>query len=1270
MSRKGPEKRQQDQLEGEEDAMAQAFGEALIDKMSMQEVMEEMTEEEQRDKARKLFDYFVVHGKEKIENGKLKIEPFSDLDGKFSEELLRMAGFKSINKKFNPNYPEEGGLEHVEKGTVGSREGGIIFDTGNVWGIKFDPKTGKLIIDHHPIEQGVEAKNNTCAAKLIYEAFVTLGFLKADKNLEKAVEFVNQVDNRTFPLNKEDLKNYHRSLFGLAEFIEPRALIKFFKEGRDPARPLTDDEINDLDYQKGKRRQKGKDLIDRSETLKGNVERSVKLFDQLEDKGLIINSKAYGKIAVDMGGKIPPPLGFDISKAYGYGAYVSWNPKSNGFFVNTMKDFKPDHKFGQGIDMRARHMWLKPQKDKESLKVSIEDILMTLTDGELPEEDLARILEQEKIDLSGASGKINEKEISSKNMAENKFEAFLKPEKKEVGEQIEVHPFEVMEAQDVETLNKKYVKKIEITGPSKEIINGTLNADANDLRERFALQWFNDPENKQKIKDAGFPIDNLNDEYKIAFVLEHWKPEKQGGWGIGAEMRSEKYRKDFGNKIDKIQVLSADMVKDSPPQVTLLLLLNYFDKKEGDYQKELADLKAKATGGNESDKLLAAKKQEELNDLFSARKEIAGKILHENLDEMAQRTIPVGEKERYFQRFVEQGKREMTENENNRLLREAYKEFYGLTEKEKKHCLRIIEYKGEKTPEGFINGMKEYAKKYGEDAFYGLLKTGYKPHRAYGKGHWPFKTRYFIPKQGGVEEMSDDLDERTGENYAKYIEEQVNGRIEKGWEKQSERLANIAIEKRIKELARSPEQAIGNIEKLYDDARHRIIMEHIEKYLEKKAPITKARIDEIEKQFGGKGQEVNIKNVLAEVMDARLEVFSEKFKKNEMVKLLKESYGIPVSMEDVGFITPDDYAKAKKTHAGLFNLIMNVIENSIRIDESKKEKKSASIKIPPVEPGNKPEIEEKPPKPVESPKSFAELIEEGNELVESFKETRPGRENLNKFKDAVFELNKKFGEAEKYDENDKNFIEWKRKARETSIRLRKKKFDKPEAKPPEQDKIENTTESRETQEKVSGKKSIESARGEKSAEQKSSEELLLEYATVRKKWNKAEGKEKEELEKQMNDLGEQRKKAKEREEQEQREKEEKPIKPKSIAELKKELVDLDKNFPPPNYLENRENYMEKLDEWNKESKKRGDELIKKIEEASEREIQERLIKLKQESEKSKEKGEKEIKKINQEYNENAKRIKAETEKKVEDIKQRYAEKIAKLTKKKKSNKKA
>jgi len=557
---------------------------------------------------------------------------------------------------------------------------------------------------------------------------------------------------------------------------------------------------------------------------------------------------------------------------------------------------------------------------------------------------LEEYLKNEKIDAPATSSTINE--IKTTMARENQFET------KETEEKIEVHPFEEMEAKDIESFTDRHVEKSEITPPSKETIKKTLEEDTDVLRKDFAIKWFDN--NKKKVEDAGFlPNGEINDKYKISFVMSHWQDKEKGGWNIGAEMRDIVYKEEFGNKIDKIQVLKSDMAKPNLPPETQFLLLNYLQKKAETEQTKLLELQEKANNGNDSDKALATDKENELKALFSVRKEIAGKVMHEDLDAMAEQVIPANEKEKYFQerskKIEAYGKTQISEqllkkewekfNQLNARDRKAYREKIG----DKKHEISTGDQRAESLDsfrQIMEGNVKAFNRKFdlNTDAFRGLLNRGYKPHEIEPKKSFYFfksKNKFIIPGPDGIsQEMSKEELKNLGLEEAKIynnkIKRTVDTHLESSWEKKKEELIKNSIEARIKEISQSPEQAEGKIEKLYADARQRIIMEHINSSLEKN-PKTKDQIAKIEETFGDKGQKVNIKNILAEVMGADLTTLPnnlEKGNRKKMIDALKD-YGVLADLKDFSIVTQEDWIKAKKTHTGIFSLIMKVIEKSL-----------------------------------------------------------------------------------------------------------------------------------------------------------------------------------------------------------------------------------------------------------------------------------------------------------------------------------------------------
>jgi len=525
----------------------------------------------------------------------------SDLDGETCIKILEKTRKKIIRAGDNQN------IWFVKKGE--SMDGAYNFDTGNVGGtrVKADKKTGTVTIhsDHHDSE----IRNDTCAAKLMYEDLTYLRVLEKDKKFEKYLDFVTQIDNRTFPLDKEKLKDCHKTLFGLAEFVKPNEIIKFFKEGRDPAEPLTDEQINKLDPHAGKRMKdgepiQGKDLIDRSRNLEKNVKKSVERLEQMKEDGLIIDAPGYGgKIVVDIArnGTKTIPCGFDAVRAYGYKAYVSWNPDKKSFFINTVDDLKPGHQFEQEgiLDMRGRHMLMKPEKNTQPLTITLEKILSTLTDGnfeaqgelkeyldkekesqekiEQPKSEVPEVPKKEQIDKERQEAERLAKEkaweiLSDTRVMDNKLEKVAKAFKEATGKDL-IEEREKIVKEHLRGKGKKIIKAEDVEKYRQWIIRRNIRKEGEkilqdnnskaldilgridpDIKKEDREKYLSNLKNKlglKNVRGGNVVLDKLiNDGYKI-----------EKGWFGGRKMYKMENgkksffdaKKDFGKKFQEIK---------------------------------------------------------------------------------------------------------------------------------------------------------------------------------------------------------------------------------------------------------------------------------------------------------------------------------------------------------------------------------------------------------------------------------------------------------------------------------------------------------------------------------------------------------------------------------------------------------------------------------------------------------------------------------------------------------------------------------------------
>lgn len=349
-------------------------------------------------KTRELWKKFAVHGflKKNEETGERCLINYTDLDGKGSVELLKMAGFdeNSLSGK-NLKFVKPGDWE----------EGYINVDTSNKNGavVKVDEErktrkeTGKdedyvirrfrgASIDHHD----PDSPWGTSATMFTYKTLVDMGLLKKTEQLDKMVDFVNKMDNGDYPKIEDYFKNSWKTLTGLHRFLDGPNLVKFFITDKqdDVTRELTDGELHKygLIVEKTKH--------DRVTEQKKIAEESLEKLKQKEKEGFIIPSKRYGKIAINIkdGNNGNDVKGnFLAARAFGCDVYIVWNPLENGFAISSKKPI--EEKFSQGRGMRET-MWLRPADSTAKPNIPLEEILKAMTDGDLhPEGKLKEYLD-------------------------------------------------------------------------------------------------------------------------------------------------------------------------------------------------------------------------------------------------------------------------------------------------------------------------------------------------------------------------------------------------------------------------------------------------------------------------------------------------------------------------------------------------------------------------------------------------------------------------------------------------------------------------------------------------------------------------------------------------------------------------------------------------------------------------------------------------------------------------------------------------------------
>ncbi len=325
------------------------------------------------EKTKQLWKEFAVHGRVIIdrETKKPKLLNFSDIDGKCAIKLLELAGINTKNVQYVEPGDSKSGAINLDTSDEGGRYGLVIEDGGQT-----------AFLDHHTTEAG----KLTSATEITYKTLVSLGLLKKEQYLDKAVEFVNRVDNCDYAVTMADFKVSWKRLLGVQRFLSAEALLDFFRKGRNPSEDLTAADFKDKNWgliKSVKAREKGKPdiIINRSEEQAKTVRESLEALEKMGKEGFIVDSKNYGKIAVDIGKKVP--AGFDAARAVGCETYVIWNPEENSFFITARKPL-PD--FPQGIKIRE-FMCLKPRlpsgRHGEPLTLTLGEVLDKMTDGKI-----------------------------------------------------------------------------------------------------------------------------------------------------------------------------------------------------------------------------------------------------------------------------------------------------------------------------------------------------------------------------------------------------------------------------------------------------------------------------------------------------------------------------------------------------------------------------------------------------------------------------------------------------------------------------------------------------------------------------------------------------------------------------------------------------------------------------------------------------------------------------------------------------------------------
>ncbi len=325
--------------------------EITLNKVNSYEELNALTEKEGEEKfsekTKELWKEFAVSGVMGFdkESGQRKLQPYTDLDGRTTIELLKMAGMDTTD------------LRYIAPGKT--EKGRINLDTGDKLGVGYDKGTDTAVFDHHV----ADSKTVTSTAEIMYNTLSDLKLIGKDKALDRVVDFVTKMDNRQIPPG-EFLKS-GKTIIGIQRHLDFEKLLKFFRDHESPF-----DELAPEEFEKYGLRQP-------AETQQKIVDEAMRKLGEMEKEGKVIGTQ-YGKVVVNVNNE----LRVGASAAYvKYDGIINFTPGKS--FAVTFKDRDIDagdlqSKLGdkfQGKIIRGK-MWI--YNDKEPLNITLEELIECL----------------------------------------------------------------------------------------------------------------------------------------------------------------------------------------------------------------------------------------------------------------------------------------------------------------------------------------------------------------------------------------------------------------------------------------------------------------------------------------------------------------------------------------------------------------------------------------------------------------------------------------------------------------------------------------------------------------------------------------------------------------------------------------------------------------------------------------------------------------------------------------------------------------------------
>jgi hypothetical protein len=333
------------------------------------------------------------------EKGQIVLRRFSDLDGKCAIALLGKAGI---------DISKVGYLTPGEK-----RQGQITIDSGNADGLvsdsveTVDPKTGErkvevtTVLDHH----GPYSDRGTSATKSVYKVLTELGLLKFEdekdrKNYEKAVEWVTQTDNFSFPNMEKYFQTSDRRMIGFlkSHFITLNNLLNFADSGKEITDLLDEKDLRRFglvrDIYKKKKFVK---TIDHTAERREVIKKTLESVAELEGEKWVVKTEDGKRFLVDTQDKIGGE-GQWAAASRGFDGVIRYTPETHNFFVALNKgtfDKKTFAGLSQGKLVRGS-VFIK-LAGGEKLTVTLGDLVGRLAPKFEPEKEtgLDKFLETE-----------------------------------------------------------------------------------------------------------------------------------------------------------------------------------------------------------------------------------------------------------------------------------------------------------------------------------------------------------------------------------------------------------------------------------------------------------------------------------------------------------------------------------------------------------------------------------------------------------------------------------------------------------------------------------------------------------------------------------------------------------------------------------------------------------------------------------------------------------------------------------------------------------